>query len=135
MLLRYYGNKESSIMKRMKKVLALVFCAVVACVVLTGCASQFHGTWKSVAVESDGKKITKDDKDGGEMVKDFMTVEIEKGGDATVSFSGTKKSVEWEADGDNITLTADGDDLDGKLDGDQLVFDLEGEKIYLEKED
>ena len=122
-------------MKNIKKIIALALCTVMACLVLTGCASQFHGTWKSVAVEANGKKIDKDDETMGEFVKDFMKVEIEKGGDAKVTINGDSKDVEWKCDGDEITLTADGDDLDGELKDDQLVFTIEGEKVYLEKDD
>ena len=122
-------------MKNIKKIIALALCTVMACLVLTGCASQFHGTWKSVAVEANGKKIDKDDETYGEMVKSFLTLEIEKGGDGKITAMGETKDLEWKADGDTITLTVDKDDMDAKLKDDQLVLDFDGVKVYLEKDD
>ena len=119
----------------MKKILAAVLLTLTASLLLTGCSSKFHGTWKSVAVEEDGKKYTTDDDDYGDMVKDFMTIEIESGGEGTIKASGESKDMEWEADGDTITMTVDGDDQDAELDDDQLVLDLDGVKVYLEKDE
>ena len=122
-------------MKNIKKIIALALCTVMACLVLTGCASQFHGTWKSVAVEENGEKHDKDDETYGEMVKSFLTLEIEKGGDGKITAMGETKDLEWKADGDTITLTVDKDDMDAKLKDDQLVLDFDGVKVYLEKDD
>lgn len=119
----------------MKKFLAIMLCSVMACFVLAGCSGKFVGTWKSVAMEEGGQKYTADDPDYGEIVKSMITIEVEKGGDATFNFGGSKESVEWKADGDTITFTNDGEDLDATLEDDQLVIEMEGTKVYLEKDD
>ena len=120
----------------MKKILAAVLLTLTASLLLTGCSSKFHGTWKSVAIEEDGKKYTTDDDDYGDMVKDFMTIEIESGGEGTIKISGEdEEDLEWEADGDTITLTVDGDDEDAELEDDQLVLKQDGLKVYLEKDE
>lgn len=122
-------------MKKLSKIIALAVCTVMVCLVFTGCASQFHGTWKSVAIEEKGEKYTKDDDNMGEVVKSFMTIEIEKGGEGKLTAMGESKDIEWKADGDTITLTANKEDIDAELKDDQLVLDLDGVKVYLEKED
>ena len=114
----------------MKKFLAIMLCSVMACFVLAGCSGKFVGTWKTVAAEEGGQKIDDD------TIKDFMTIEIEKGGEGSATTFGEKTDLKWEADGDTITLTIDGEDADAELKDDQLVLDLtDGVKIYLEKDD
>ena len=119
----------------MKKILAVALCTLTAALALTGCSSKFHGTWKSVAIEEGGTKYTADDKDYGDMVDGFMVIEIESGGEGTIKASGKSKDMEWEADGDTITMTVDGDDQDAELKDDQLVLELDGTKVYLEKDE
>ena len=119
----------------MKKILAIAASVVLSCGMLTSCGgSQFVGTWKSVKLESNGQTMTKDDETTGDIVKNFMTIEVEKGGEGKITASGKNKDMEWSYDGDTITLTVDGDDEKATLKDDQLVLDIEGEKVYLEKE-
>lgn len=122
-------------MKNIKKIMLMVLCAVMACVMMTGCSSKFVGTWKSVAIEEGGEKHTASDETYGEIVKGFMTIEVEKGGEGTVKALGESNDMKWEADGDTITVTVDGDDLDFTLKDDQLVADVDGTKVYLEKDE
>lgn len=121
-------------MKKMKKIMLVALCAVAACLMLVGCSGKFVGTWKTVAVEEDGKKISVTD-DEGKIFKDFMTIEVEKGGEGSVKIYTESNDMEWEADGDTITITIDGDDQDFELKDDQLVASVEGTKIYLEKDE
>ncbi|MBR1764870.1 MAG: lipocalin family protein [Ruminococcus sp.] len=117
-------------MKKMKKIMLVALCAVAACLMLVGCSGKFVGTWKTVAVEEDGEKVTDDS------IKDFIVLEIEKGGEGSIKSLGENQDLEWEADGDTITLTIDGDDADATLEDDQLVLKLtEGVKVYLEKDE
>ncbi|MBR1751360.1 MAG: hypothetical protein IJ740_10875 [Ruminococcus sp.] len=120
----------------MKKILAIIAATAISCGMLTSCGgSQFVGTWKSVAMESDGQKITKDDETLGSFIDGFLTIEIEKGGEGKISSDGETKDIEWENDGDTITITVDGDDQEATLEDDQLVMNFEGEKLYLEKDE
>ena len=122
-------------MKNLKKMAILLVLAAMTCVLLTGCDSQFHGTWKSVKVEEGGKTYDKDDEEMGGFVKSFMEIEIEKGGEGKITISGESKNLEWKADGDSITLTVDGDDEEGELKDDQLIIEEDDFKVYLEKDD
>ena len=128
----------------MKKFVVVMLCAVMACVALAGCGAEkkFLGTWKSVAMEEDGEKYTKDDDEYGEMIASLLTIELEEEGEGTmkVSMFGQTETedFDWEVDEDDkntIIMTKDGDDLEAELDDDQLIVDLEGTKVYLELDD
>lgn len=122
-------------MKNIKKLAAIVILAALTCVLFTGCSSKFHGTWKSVKVQEGDSTYDTKDETYGEYVKTFMEIEIEKGGEGKVTVGEDKYDLEWEADGDEITLKFNKEEETAKLEDDQLVIKEDGFKVWLEKED
>ena len=131
-------------MKRLEKIMALVSCALVACLTIVGCSANkpenreaFLGTWEIAAMTVDGEESSEEDMLFIRALPEGVSIELRDDGTYTLNLLGDVDEGTWEATGEGTgKLTAPGgSDMEMTIDGGELVVTDRGDVMRFEKED
>lgn len=131
-------------MKLKMKVLAVAMCAIALCAALVGCSggnsgdydANFQGDWMLSGGSSDGQELDAEAISAMEQMGLYVYIQLEEGGNATISLFGSNMSGTWEAkDASTVALTIQGDTEDATLENGELVLAVDGDSLRFKKGD
>ena len=128
-------------MKKFLRIPALLLTVIMAVGILAAC-----GSGKEEAAEPDpnagvyrlasimGMSIEDAQELTGEDYSDYLTVELMDGGKGKMTIEGEEYNIDWELEGDAITIKADGDSVTGTLENGKITAEFEGVEVTFVKE-
>lgn len=117
-------------MRKTRKLAALIICALVACVIITGCGKKeakdyrqnFAGTWEAMEMSGDGNQGSASD---FEKLKGYglgVYLELREDGTMALETFGSAQEGTWEAPKERAgTITMSGQKIDMNLSRDNIL--------------
>ena len=128
-------------MKKFLKIPAILLVIIMTVSVFTACGSKESaaepdpnaGVYRLASIMGmsveDAQELT------GEDYTDYLTVELMDGGKGKMTIEGEEYNVEWELEGDALTIKADGDSVTGTLEDGKITAEFEGVEVTFIKEE
>jgi hypothetical protein len=133
------SKKEKSIMKRIAKTILVLAAAAVLVFGLVACgggkSEGIVGDWKITEMNAGGIKISNDTYK--QMTgSDIGGLTFNEDGTCEISIEGETQTIDYELDGNKVTLSIQGEKVSGTVKGDTIVLedDASESSITMERE-
>ena len=113
----------------MKRLIAVLLCAVLLACLFAGCSAKIGGKYVLVKITAEGKELPP----ASMSISVHFT--LEEDGTGSASYNGKPMQIAWNQEGKSLYLTAETGVLELRQSGKDLIFEKEGTRFVFEPEE